>query len=230
MAEAKGFTVVESTDVLCTHLTEMVRSHAAELLSRQDVSDMLDRIKEKHESVVQELIPAKLSVGTVHRVLQSLLKERVSIRDLPLILESLSDHAARTQDPMLLTELCRRALGSHISADYLEPGSCLPAIAIHPTLEVILKDSIHRENGDLGILALDPDHSRALIDSTKRLVQSARKANRHPVMVTLPTLRSHLRRLLSGNAVDLPVLSFAEIPETVDIDILGLVSLPEAKK
>jgi flagellar biosynthesis protein FlhA len=207
-------------------LTEVVRTHAAELLSRQDVSDMLDRVKVKHESVVQELIPARLSIGAVHRVLQHLLRERVSVRDLPLILETLSDHAARTQDPTQLTELCRRALGSHITADHLEPGNHLPAVAIHPTLETILKESIHRENGDLGILALNPDHSRALIDSVKQMVDAARKKNRHPVLVTLPTLRSHLRRLLTGNAVELPVLSFAEIPETVDIDILGLASLP----
>ena len=230
LAESKGLTVVDATDVVTTHLTETARSNAADLLVRQDVSEMIDRVKRKHESVVQELIPTRLSMGVVHRVLQNLLRERVSIRDLPLILETLSDHAARTQDPALLAELCRRAMGAHITSRYLEPGGKLPAIAIHPELESLLKDSIHRENGDLGVLALPPDQNRAMLESVNRICGAARKNNRQPVLVCLPTLRRHLRRLLEPQNRDLPVLSFAEIPDAIDIDIIGLVSIPMAKQ
>lgn len=230
LAEAKGLTVVDPTDVVTTHLTETARAQAADLLARQDVSEMIDRVKRKHESVVQELIPNRLSIGVVHRVLQNLLRERVSIRDLPLILETLSDHAGRTQDPALLSELCRRAMGAQIAGRHLEPGGKLPALALHPELETLLKESIHRENGDLGVLALPPDQNRALLDSVGRIVGAARKNNRQPVLVCLPTLRRHLRRLLEPQVRDLPVLSFAEIPDAIDIDILGLVSIPIAKQ
>ena len=230
LAEAKGLTVVDATDVLTTHLTETARNHSADLLVRQDVSDMIERVKRKHESVVQELIPTRLSMGVVHRVLQGLLKERVSIRDLPLILETMSDHAGRTQDPALLTELCRRALGANIAGAYLEPGGKLPAIAIHPELETLLRESIHRENGDLGVLALPPEQNRAVLDGAARVVAAARKGGRQPVLVCLPTLRRHLRRLLEPQVRDLPVLSFAEIPDTVDIDIIGLLSIQATKQ
>ncbi len=229
-AEAQGLTVVDPTDVVTTHLTETARGQAADLLLRQDVSEMIERVKRKHESVVQELIPNRLSIGIVHRVLQNLLRERVSIRDLPLILETLSDHAGRTQDPVLLAELCRRALGAHITGHYLEPSRKLPAIALHPEAENLLKDSIHRENGDLGVLALPPEQNRALLDSVGRIFAAARKNNRQPVVVCLPTLRRHVRRLLDSQFRDLPVLSFAEIPEAIDIDIIGLVSIPVSKQ
>ena len=230
LAESKGLTVVDATDVVTTHLTETARAQAAELLVRQDVSELIERVKRKHESVVQELIPNRLSVGVIHRVLQNLLRERVSIRDLPLILETLSDHAGRTQDPALLAELCRRAMGAHITGRHLEAGGKLPAIALHPELENVLKESIHRENGDLGVLSLPPEQNRAMLDSVGRIHAAARKNNRQPVVVCLPTLRRHLRRLLEPQHRDLAVLSFAEIPDSIDIDILGLVSIPIAKQ
>lgn len=230
LAESKGLTVVEPTDVLATHLTETAKQHSAELLTRQDVTDMLERVKRKHESVVAELVPGRISIGVIHRVLQNLLRERVSIRDLPLVLETIADHAARTQDPTLLSELCRRALGAHISTQYLEPGGKLPAMALHPETEALLKESIHRENGDLGVLALPPEHNRALLETTARMVAASRKDGRYPVLVCLPTLRRHLRRLLEPHASDLPVLSFAEIPDMIDIDIVGLISIPMKQK
>ncbi len=230
MAEAKGLTVVDATDVLTTHLTETARKFAAELLGRQDVSDMIDQVKKRHESVVQEVIPNRLSIGSVHRVLQSLLRERVSIRNMPLILEALADHAARTQDPVLLTELCRRALGGHITNTCLEAGNKLPAFALHPELESMLKESLHRESGELGVLALPPEHNRALLDSIKRMYEAARKEGRQPALVCLPTLRRQLRRLVEPQWNELTVLSFAEIPDTVDIDIIGLVSIPRIKQ
>ncbi|HAS83247.1 MAG TPA: flagellar biosynthesis protein FlhA [Verrucomicrobia bacterium] len=227
LAESKGLTVVDAAGVLSTHLTETVRRHAAELLGRQDVSDMIERVKQKNGSVVQELIPTRLAVGVVHRVLQYLLRERVSIRDLVLILESLSDHAAKTQDPVLLGELCRRALGGHLSVPYLEAGNRLPAIALHPEVEAAIKNSISRENGDLGVLALPPDQVQAILSSVSTMVEAARKKGRHPVIVALPVLRRHIRRLIESQERDLAVLSFAEIPDSVDIDIIGLIKVAQ---
>lgn len=222
-AQAQGLTVVDAAGVLSTHLTETVRRYAADLLGRQDVSDMVDRAKQKHAALVQELIPGRLTVGVVHRVLQNLLRERVSVRDFPMILESLSDHAAKTQDPVLLGELCRRALGGHITVPYLEAGSRLAAIALHPELEIAVKNSVHRENGDLGVLALPPDQVQSILQNVKSMLAAAHKKGRHPVIVTLPALRRHIRRLIEAQERDLAVLSFAEIPDTVDIDIIGLI-------
>ncbi len=229
LAEARGMTVVDASGVLSTHLAETIRRHAGDLLGRQDVSEMIENVKQKHASVVQELIPARLSIGVVHRVLQYLLRERVSVRDLALILETLSDHAAKTQDPVILGELCRRSLGGHIVGAYLEAGNRLPAIALHPELESAMQSAIHRENGDLGVLALPPVQVQSILKSVETILQAARKKNRHPVLVALPVLRRHIRRLIEAQERDLAVLSFVEIPDFVDIDVIGLIKTPSGQ-
>jgi flagellar biosynthesis protein FlhA len=226
LAEARGLTVVDAGGVLGTHLAETIRRHAGDLLGRQDASEMIENVKKKHESVVQELIPARVSIGVVHRILQYLLRERVSIRDLPLILETIADHAAKTQDPVILGELCRRALGGHIVGGYMEAGNRLPAIALHPELESMMQNAIHRENGDLGVLALPPEQVQAMLKTLGSMLQAARKKNRYPVVVALPLLRRHVRRLIESQERDLAVLSFAEIPDFVDIDVIGLIKTP----
>ncbi len=223
LAEARGLTVVDAGGVLSTHIAETVRRYAADLLKRQDVSDMIDHVKKRHASVVQELIPGRLSIGVVHRVLQLLLRERVSIRDLPSVLELLADHAGKTQDPEILSEVCRRGMGGHLVAPYLENGTRLPAIALHPEMESILRDSIQRESGELGVMALAPEQAGAILDSISSLIGAARKKGRYPVLVALPLLRRHLRRMVESSERDLAVLSFGEIPDNIDIDIIGLV-------
>jgi flagellar biosynthesis protein FlhA len=229
-AEAQGLTVVDASGVLSTHLAETIRRHAGVLLSRQDVSEMIDRVKQKCPAVVQDLIPGRLAVGIVHRVLQHLLRERVSVRDLAVILETLGDHAGKTQEPAILGELSRRALGGQLITPYLEAGSKLPALALHPELEALLKSAMQRDSGEFGVLALPPEQTQVILKDIGEMLKQARKKSRQPVMVVLPGLRLHVRRLLESRERDLAVVSFAEIPDTVDVDVMGLVTLPRPAK
>lgn len=229
-AEAKGLTVVDPTSVITTHLAETAKRHASDILTRQDVSDMIDKVKQKHASVVQELIPNRLTIGVVHRVLQHLLKERVSIRDMPVILETLSDHAAKTQDPMILAELCRRPLGGHICSRVADSRGHVSAIGLHPDLEGFLQESISRDNSELGSLMLPPQTIREITQNVEKLVKPALKSGLQPVIVCLPGLRPHFRRLLDPELNNVPVLSFAEIPQTTSLDMLGMVNAPRKEE
>ena len=157
--ESRGFTLVDGVSVITTHLATLVRSHASQLLSRQNVSELIEQVKEQNKAVVEELIPNKLEIGPVHRVLQELLKEQVSIRDLPVILETLSDSAGQTKDIGLLTELCRSALGGTITQPYLTPDGVLKAIGLHPDLEKLLKES-GATIGSTTTLRMDPETAR----------------------------------------------------------------------
>ncbi len=226
-AEARGMAVVDCASVITTHLAETCRRHADRILSRQDVSEMIDKLKETHESVVQELIPNKLGVGSIHRVLQALLRERVSIRDLSLILESLSDHAARTQDVGVLSELVRRALGPFICHRLLNEEGCLPAVGIHPDLELAIDEHIERDGKGLGIMNLPPSLAQAVLTAMQASIEQPRKDGVEPMILCSPALRPHMRRLLAPHMPDVSVLSFMEVPDTIDIRMLGMATVPE---
>jgi flagellar biosynthesis protein FlhA len=225
-AEAKGMAVVDCSSVITTHLAEICRQHADQILNRQDVSEMLDKLKETHESVVQELIPNKLGVGHVHRVLQALLHERVSIRDLSLILEALADHAGRTQDVGVLSELVRRALGPFICHRLLGDDGGLAAIGVHPDLEAAIDEHIARDGNGLGVMNLPPSLAQSVLTAIKASIEPPRKEGVEPVILCSPTLRPHMKRLLAPHLPDLSVLSFMEVPDTIDIRMLGMATVP----
>ncbi len=225
-AEGKGYTVVDCTSVITTHLAEMAKRAAADILTRQDVSNMIDQVKETAPSVVQELVPAKFPVGGIHRVLQRLLAERVSIRDLPLILESISDHIARTQDPVLLSEFCRKALGGHICLSYVGADGTMAGLSVHPNLETLVKKSVRREGNDAGMLIMDPSLAKAIVDIIKTTVQSARSQGLEPAILCSPIIRVHLRHLIEHELSSTPVISFAEVPDAVSVNMIGFVQAP----
>lgn len=225
-AEAKGLTVVDCASVITTHLAEIVKKHAADILTRQNVSELIEHIKESHPAVVQELIPGKFSIGGVHRVLQALLRERVSIRDLPLILETVADHVGRTQDPGLLAELCRKTLGGHICRDYLTPNGILNAIGISPALEDLLRKHVRREGNELGSLAMDPAAAQDILGAIRREMEAAHRKEAHPVLLCSPVIRPHVRQLTQHELRDVPVLSYAEVPEDVRVNMLAVVAPP----
>jgi flagellar biosynthesis protein FlhA len=218
--------VLFRSSVITTHLASVVNHEAAEILTRQDVSDLIDQLKETHPAVVQELIPGKLSIGHVHRVLQGLLRERVPIRDLPVILETLSDHAGRSQEVTVLVELCRRALGARITRDRIAPDGSLKAIGFHPDLEALIRKASHRENIAFGPLALDPAMAREILQSLKRGYDAARSRGLEPVLVCSPAIRPQARQLVQHEFRDMAVLSLAEIPEAVRLEVVFLVPLP----
>jgi flagellar biosynthesis protein FlhA len=225
VAEARGLTLVDSASVITTHLSTLVRSHAADLLGRQDVSDLIDQVKEHHKAVVEELIPNKLEIGSVHRVLQELLKEQVSIRDLPTILETLADSAAQTKDIGLLTELSRHALGGTIVQPYLTSDGMLKAIGLHPDLERLLKES-GTAIGATTTLRMDPELARGVLDHISSAVGAAREAGAEPVLIASPAVRRLAKQLAQCEIKTLPVLSLGEIPEWVNVDIINMIPAP----
>jgi len=227
LAESRGLTVVDCASVITTHVAEIVKKFAADILTRQMVNELVDNIKEQHAAVVQELIPTKMTVGGVHRVLQNLLRERVSIRDLPVILETLADHAGRTQDSNVLVEFCRRALGGHICREHLTPEGMINAIGIAPQLEDILRGSVRREANELGTLTLDPGIVHDILQKISSALEAAQRADRHAVLLCSPLIRMHLRQLVQHDFKDLPVISYAEVPDDVKVNMLAVVMPPE---
>ncbi|GBD45979.1 Flagellar biosynthesis protein FlhA [bacterium HR41] len=223
-AEALGYTVVDAESVLATHLTEVVRQHAADLLTRQDVRLLLDQLKERNAAVVEELVPDVLSVGEVQRVLQTLLREGVSIRDLGTILEAIGDRARVTRDVAQLAEHARRALGRTIVAPYLD-GDVLRAWTVDPALEQELAEAIV-QTADGELLALAPERARALAERL-RAVASEREGEGQVVLCS-SRVRRHLRRVAEAVAPRLAVIAFSELPSNVKVENAGVIGLPEA--
>jgi len=167
-----------------------------------------------------------MAVGGVHRVLQGLLREHVSIRDMAVIVETLADHAARTQEPALLIELCRRALGAHIVRDHLGPDGSLKAIGLHPNLETLIKKSTHRDSAAIGTLSLNPALAREVLKKIEDLTRSLRARGIEPVLLCSPAVRPQVRQLIGYGQRDMTVLSFAEIPDSAQVDIVDMIPPP----
>ena len=223
--ESRGFTLVDPGGVVTTHLATIVRDNAADLLTRQDVNDLIDQVKENSPAVVNDLIPQKIELGTVHRILQELLKERVSIRDLTLVLETLSDHAGQTKDIGLLTELARNALGGTITQNHLSPDGTLKAIGLHPDLEQLLRES-GSSVGSTTVLRMDPVPARDVLDMMGVALGQARDAGLEPVLLTSPPVRRLARQLAQCEFKDLAVLSLGEVPGWIDVDIINMIPAP----
>jgi flagellar biosynthesis protein FlhA len=227
MAKSKGLTVVDCSSVVTTHLASVVKQYAADVLTRQDTSDLIDQVKESSPAVVQELIPNKMTVGGVHRVLQGLLRERVSIRDMAVILEALADHAGRTQEIVLLVEFCRRALGGHITRDHLMMDGTLKAIGLHPDLETLLRKASQSEGGAGAPPVLSPALAHEVLESVRMAVDSARKRGVEPVLICSPVVRQAMRMFIQYEMKDTAVLSFAEVPASIQVDILSMIPAPK---
>jgi flagellar biosynthesis protein FlhA len=227
-AEGLGYTVVDAASVITTHVTKVVREHAADLLSRQDVSDMLDELKKTDSAVIEELIPNQLGVGVVHRVLQALLAEMVPIHDLASILEILSDYAPQTKDPMLLGEFCRQAMKGHIISRCLSEDGILYAVTLDPELEEELRASVTQATSG-GMLSLSPERAMNISNSITEAMEEARQlVEAEVILLVSPVLRMHLFRLLERKIPDLTVVSFAEVDDEVSLEIVGSISADSA--
>ncbi|MDY6844703.1 MAG: flagellar biosynthesis protein FlhA, partial [Thermodesulfobacteriota bacterium] len=218
-----GYTVVDSCTVLTTHLTEIIRSHAHELLGRQDVQKLLDSISARFPKLVDELIPNQLSLGTIHKVLQNLLKEKLPIRDLVTILETLADYAPMTKDQAILTEYVRQALSRTITKQYQSEDGTLPLVTLDHKLEEAIVSGIQRtEQGEY--LALDPHVTEKIITNLNKVLERVVLMNFQPIIMCSPTIRRHVKRLTEYFLPQLVVLSPNEITNT-KIKSLGVVSL-----
>lgn len=224
-AEIHGFTVVDPSSVLITHLSETMKRHAHLILGRQDVQMLLDSLKETQPVLISDLIPEPLGVGSVQRVLQNLLREGISIKNLPSILESLGDVAALTKNPDELSEHVRRRLGTYFIADYeAEPG-LLKAITIEPRLEQLLTSKVHRTQFDVG-LVIDPQMAQHLLQElSKRMAEMAEKGM-VPVLITTSELRLAFRRFFEPSLTKLVVVSYQELPSQTEIQNVGILLPP----
>jgi flagellar biosynthesis protein FlhA len=225
-AEAKGYTVVECPSVITTHVTEVVMAHAADLLSRQAVSDLVELLKESDKAVVEELVPKQLSIGVVHRVLQYLLNERVPIHDLPAILETMADYAGQTKDPLTLCEFCRQALRGHIVSRIVSDTGVLHALILAPETEQELKQALGP--GGSGLTGLDPHRVEQLVDRINEATENVQaRTDAMPALIVAPGIRPHLYRLIERRLPELAVLSFAEVADDVNLQLADTVRIPE---
>ena len=222
MAEVSGYTVVDPINILVTHLMEQLRRHASEILSRQDTQSLVENVRRASPAVADELIPGLMTLGQVQKVLQILLRDRVSIRDLTTILEALSDAAASTRDPELLAEHVRFRLARQLTHQYVEADGHLYCITLHPTVEQTLMENLRRN--DVGTqITLDPTTQQRLGTAIRRQAERMAAAGHLPLLMCAPRLRSAIRPLIERSVPTLIVLSYAEITSGVAVESLGMV-------
>lgn len=226
-AESYGYTVVDAASVVTTHITKIVREYSPDLLSRQDVSTMVDNIKESHPAVVEELIPDRMNIGVVHRVLQGLLSEAVPIHDIPTVLETLSDYSGQTQNPTVLTEFCRNSLKGHITANLLAENNVLYALTLSPDVESEIQESIQQDSG-IGVMAMAPDRAAAIVQKISEIQKGLQQSYDSEVtLLVSPLIRYHVHQLVSRKIDDMPVVSYSEISDDLPVEVLGAVAVPK---
>ena len=222
-AELAGYTVVDPVSVLATHLTEIIKSHAAEILGRQETQTLIDAVKQTNPAVVEEVVPALLSLGDVQKVFGNLLRERISIRDMVTIMETLGDYASLTKDTELLTEYVRHALVRQISRQHVQ-NNILTCVTVDPQLENIINGAVQRtEHGSY--VALEPPIMQSLINNLGKELQNLTNMGYQPVVLTSPAVRLYFRKLTERAAPNLIVLSYAEIESKVEVQALGMVKV-----
>ncbi|MBC5685282.1 flagellar biosynthesis protein FlhA [Roseburia sp. AM51-8] len=222
-AESLGYTVVDPPSIIATHLTEVIRSHIAELLSRQDVQNLVNNLKESNPALVDELTPKLLGLGEIQKVLQNLLKEGISIRDLLSIFEVLADHAATTRDTDVLTEYVRQGLKRAISSRYFVPNEVTSCITLDPKVEQDIMASIKQtEQG--AYLTLDPERIRAIMDSLQAEIAKFEETGKTPIVVTSPIVRMYFKKMTEDYVKDLIVVSYNEIDSDVELQSVGMVT------
>ncbi len=223
-AEILGYTVVDPTSVVATHLTELVRRHAHEILSRQDVQTLLNNLKADYPAVVEELVPGLLTLGEVQHVLQSLLQERVSVRDLLTICETLASHARTTRDPDLLTEYARQALSRLIVQPYAGADKALTVMTLSPRVEQRIAE--HLQATDQGVaVVMDPAEATAVMSAVARRAESMAGQGLQPVLLCSSRVRRSFRRLSERTLPNVVVLSYNEVPPEVEVRSVGMVEV-----
>lgn len=225
-AEVGGFTVVDSASVLVTHLSETLRRHCHEVLSRQDVQNLIDNLKQTHPTVVNELIPAQLSVGQVQRILQNLLAEGISIRNLAGILEKVGDYASTTKNPDELSEHARRALGAQFVKPFQNEKGNLRAITLDARLEQVIAQGMRHSATEI-LLMLDPKVAKHIVDTLSRHIQQMLAAGAPPLVLCAPQIRLGFRRFFETTFADLNVLAYTEVPSRVEIQSAAIIPCPE---
>ena len=222
-AESLGYTVVDPPSIIATHLTEVVKNNLSELLSRQDVQNLINNVKEANETLVSELVPKQLGVGEIQKVLQNLLHEGISIRDLVTIFETLADNAPVTRDTDVLTEYVRQSLKRAISNKYFPNGETTSVVTLDPQIEQEIMGAVKQtEQG--AYLTLDPEKTQGIMNSVKDEVSKLENLGRNPIVITSPIVRMYFKKLTSDYFKDLIVISYSEIDTNVELQSVGMVT------
>ncbi|MBO7363521.1 MAG: flagellar biosynthesis protein FlhA [Lachnospiraceae bacterium] len=222
-AETLGYTVVDPPSIIATHLTEIIRQHIDELLTRQDVQNLVNNVKENNPNLVDELVPKLLGLGDIQKVLQNLLREGVSIRDLLTILETLADFAPTTRDTDILTEYVRQALKRAISARYFALNDTNSVVTLDPKIEQEIMSGVKQtENGSF--INIDPARTHEILESVGREVQKLENLGKNPIIVTSPIVRIYFRKLTEDYYKDLIVVSYNEVDSSVNLTSVGMVT------
>lgn len=226
-AEISGYTVVDLPTVMATHLTEIIRTHAFELFGRQEADNLIENFKKNYPKVVQELIPDVLPLGTVVKVLQNLLKEQVSIRDLLTIFETLADEGHKNKDTEVLTESVRRALSRSITHKYANDAGEIPVMTLAPRVEELVSNSLLQTEAGVQ-LVMDPRQAQSLLTQISRMIESHPEIAGQPILLTSPTSRRHIFKLTNRFLPQVIVLSHNEISSDAQIQAVGLVEMGHA--
>ncbi|SFD68600.1 flagellar biosynthesis protein FlhA [Paenibacillus catalpae] len=223
-AEISGYTVVDPPSVVATHLTEVIKRHAHELIGRQETKALVENVKEAYPALIEELIPSILTIGDLQKVLAKLLREKVSIRDLVTIFESLADQAHYTKDPDILTEYARQALSRQITQQFTSTGNMLKVITVGPSLEKKIAESVQQTDQG-SYIALDPVATQQIYQKLNEQVSRQIQSGQQPVVLTSPTIRMYLRQIVERTMQDIPVLSYSELEPNIEVQSVGVVNL-----
>ena len=223
-AESLGYTVVDPPSIIATHLTEVIRGHLDELLTRQDVQNLINNIQEANTTLISELVPKMLSVGEIQKVLQNLLREGISIRDLVTIFETLADNAASTRDTDVLTEYVRQSLKRAISNKYFPANEMTSVVTLDPKIEQEIMGAVKQtEQGTY--INLDPDRTGTILQSVKEEMEKMEELGKNPIIVTSPIVRLYFKKLTEEQFQDLIVVSYNEIENNVELQSIGMVTV-----
>ena len=222
-AESLGYTVVDPPSIIATHLTDVIRQHIAELLTRQDVQNLINNIKDNNSTLIDELVPKLMGIGEIQKVLQNLLEEGISIRDLVTILETLADHAAVTRDPDILTEYARQGLKRAISSKYFTVGEVTNVVTVDPAIEQEIMNSVkNTEQGSY--LSLDPERSKKIVEALGNELKKLEDMGKNPIVITSPIVRMYFRNLAKDYYKDIIVISYNEVESNVELQSVGMVT------
>lgn len=225
-AESVGYTVVDPPSIIATHLTEVVRRHIDELLTREDVQNLINNIRDNNATLIEELVPKLLGVGDIQKVLQNLLREGISIRDLITIFETLADYAATTRDTDVLTEYARQSLKRAISNKYFASNETTRVVTLDPQIEKEIMGSVKQtEQG--AYLTLDPNITQQILNVTESMVQRLEESGCNPIIITSPIVRMYYKKMTQDYFEDLIVISYNEIDSDVELQSIGMVSLDD---
>ena len=223
-AEMLGYTVVDPPSVVSTHLTEMIRANAYDLLGRQETKQLIDHLRETHAILVEELTPSPLSIGEIQKVLGRLLRENVSVRNLPIIFETLADYSKLTSDTDILTEYVRQALARQITSQYVNGQPSLKVITVSGKVEKLVADSIQQtDHGNY--LAMDPNDSQSVLEAIAREVERISYMEQSPIILCSPAVRMYVRQLTERYFPQIPILSYNELDAAVEIQSVGVVNV-----